>query len=157
MHVNLSLKNGVYHKTYRINWDSTPHQTYKRCERKIAQKEVIGCVHANESISFMTDDDEETTTQHLKFASLLHPDNKLVRRPKTSAQKVKDLSETIAQVRRDNLTGTNQLTAAIESITGAMPVSGINHDLSEIIDIKSEISNIISSLSYIMNFLKKHK
>ena len=82
---------------------------------------------------------------------------KLVRRPKTSAQKVKDLSETIAQVRRDNLTGTNQLTAAIESITGAMSVSGINHDLSEIIHIISEISSIKSSLSKIMEFLKRQK
>ena len=42
-------------------------------KEKFSQKEVIGCAHANESISLMTDNDEETTTQHLKFASLLHP------------------------------------------------------------------------------------
>ena len=46
----------------------------KNIKDKISQKEVIGCVQANESISCMTDDDEETTTQHLKLASLLHPD-----------------------------------------------------------------------------------
>ena len=89
-------------------------------KEKIAQKEVIGCVHANESISIMIDDEEETTTDHLKLSSLLHPDEKSVRRPKTNAQKAKDLSEAIAQVGKDNLAGTNKLTAAIESVTGAM-------------------------------------
>ena len=96
----------------------------KNIKDKISQKEVIGCVQANESISCMTDDDEETTTQHLKLASLLHPDEKSVRRPKTNAQKSKDLSEAIAQVGRDNLAGTKKLTEAIESVAGAMSKSG---------------------------------
>lgn len=108
----------------------------------IAQKEVIVCVHANESISCMTDDNEETTTQNLKFASLLHPDEKSVRRPKTNAQKLKDLSEAIAQVGSDNLAGTRKLTNAIESVAGAMCKLGTNEALSEIADIRSEISNI---------------
>ena len=46
----------------------------KDAKEKFAQKEVIGYVHANESISLLTDDDEEMTTEYLQFASLLHPD-----------------------------------------------------------------------------------
>ena len=128
----------------------------KDVKEKIAQNEMIGCVQANSSISLMTDD-EDDTTEHLKYASLLHPDEKSVRRPKTVAQKSKDLSDAIAQVGRDNLAGTNKLTAAIESVAGAMSMNRTTHDLSEILLIKSEISSIKGSLSEIMDFLRKEK
>ena len=104
------------------------------------------------NVSSMTDEDFET--DHLRSASLLDEttDKKSVRCPKTIVQKLKELSDAIAQVGRDNLAGTNLLTSSIESVASEM--SGTNQNPSEMIKIKSEINTIKSSLSEIMEFLK---
>ena len=69
--------------------------------------------------------------------------------------RTQDLSEAIAQVGKDNLAGTNLLTAAIQNMAGALSGVTQHEPESEMTKLKSEISDIKSTLSELMDFLKK--
>ena len=129
-------------------------QLAKDIKENIARNKVIGYVHANDDIVTSELTDDECDTENLRGTSLL-TDKKSIRRPKTQAQKSKDLSEAIAQVGKDNLAGTNLLTAAIQNMAGALSGVTQHEPESEMTKLKSEISDIKSTLSELMDFLKK--
>ena len=115
----------------------------KDVKDKIAQNEVIGYVHANDEPVSSELTDDVSDMDNLKCASLLDlTDEKSVRRPKTNAQKSKDLSEAIAQVGKDNLAGTNLLTAAIQDMAGALSGANQNDPDSEMTKLKIEECHI---------------
>ena len=138
----------------------------KNLKEKIMQNEVIGCVYQNDEGISINDDDEELTCEMLSVASLLSENNG-VRRPLTKPQKLKEASEDIAQVGKDNLEGAKQLTSALnnmaEALKAPIPSGEIaQHSVSELDatkirefdSMKQDIANIKGTMAEILSYLK---
>ena len=138
----------------------------KNLKEKIMQNEVIGCVYQNDEGISINDDDEELTCEMLSAASLLSENNG-VRRPLTKPQKLKEASEDIAQVGKDNLEGAKQLTSALnnmaEALKAPIPSGEIaQHSVSELDatkirefdSMKQDIANIKGTMAEILSYLK---